>query len=173
MCFVIQSCLTRCDPMNCSPPGSSVHDFSRQESQNGLLCPLSGIFLTQGWNPYLLSLFCTMETLSLAKHFPREGCLACFFPPLPPFFFSFYIFCFKQKIDKYSYTYFSYVCVFLLDVIKPYNLLLILSEIKYPLPPFFWFICFSLFQIVNLLCLLFFGIICIFLFSGAFSQYLL
>ena len=25
MCSVIQSCLTLCDPMDCSPPGSSVH----------------------------------------------------------------------------------------------------------------------------------------------------
>ena len=25
VCSVIQSCLTLCDPMNCSPPGSSVH----------------------------------------------------------------------------------------------------------------------------------------------------
>ena len=25
MCSVIQSCLTLCDPMNCKPPGSSVH----------------------------------------------------------------------------------------------------------------------------------------------------
>ena len=24
-CFLLQSCLTLCDPMDCSPPGSSVH----------------------------------------------------------------------------------------------------------------------------------------------------
>ena len=24
-CFVAQSCLSLCDPMDCSPPGSSVH----------------------------------------------------------------------------------------------------------------------------------------------------
>ena len=28
---VAQSCLTLCDPVDCSPPGSSVHGFSRQE----------------------------------------------------------------------------------------------------------------------------------------------
>ena len=28
---VTQSCLTLCDPMDCSPPGSFVHGFSRQE----------------------------------------------------------------------------------------------------------------------------------------------
>ena len=27
----LQSCPTLCDPMDCSPPGSSVHGFSRQE----------------------------------------------------------------------------------------------------------------------------------------------
>ena len=91
-CFVIQSCLTLCDPTNWSPPGSSVHDFSRQEYQNGLLCPLSGIFLTQGWNPYLLSLFCTMETLSLVKHFPREGCLFGLFLSSPSTFFFFLLY---------------------------------------------------------------------------------
>ena len=36
----LQSCLTLCDPMDCSLPGSSVHDiFSRQEHWSGLLCP--------------------------------------------------------------------------------------------------------------------------------------
>ena len=25
LCLVTQSCLTLCDPMNCSPPGSSLH----------------------------------------------------------------------------------------------------------------------------------------------------
>ena len=33
--LVTQSCLTLCDPMYCSPPGSSVHEFSRQEYQRG------------------------------------------------------------------------------------------------------------------------------------------
>ena len=26
LCLVSQLCLTLCDPMNCSPPGSSVHE---------------------------------------------------------------------------------------------------------------------------------------------------
>ena len=36
-------CPTLCDPMDCSPPGSSVHGegFSRQEYWSGLLCPLA------------------------------------------------------------------------------------------------------------------------------------
>ena len=27
--FIIQSCLTLCSPMDCSPPGSSVHGISQ------------------------------------------------------------------------------------------------------------------------------------------------
>ena len=32
---ITQSCSTLCDPMDCSPPGSSVHGFSSQEYWNG------------------------------------------------------------------------------------------------------------------------------------------
>ena len=39
----LQSCPTLCDPMNCSPPGSSILGFSRQEFWSGvpLLSPLA------------------------------------------------------------------------------------------------------------------------------------
>ena len=36
---LLQSCLTLCDPMDCNPPGTSVHGFSRQEYWSGLLHP--------------------------------------------------------------------------------------------------------------------------------------
>ena len=36
---VAQSCLTVCDPMDCSLPGSSVHGISRQEYWSGLPLP--------------------------------------------------------------------------------------------------------------------------------------
>ena len=36
--WVAQSCLTLCDPMDCSLRGSSVHGISRQEYWSGLLC---------------------------------------------------------------------------------------------------------------------------------------
>ena len=52
----LQSCPALCDPMDCSPPGSSVWGFSRQEYWSGLPCLLQGIFLTQGSNPCLLHL---------------------------------------------------------------------------------------------------------------------
>ena len=34
-----QSCLTLCDLMDCNPPGSSIHGFSRQEYWSGLPRP--------------------------------------------------------------------------------------------------------------------------------------
>ena len=52
VCAVAQSCLTLCDPMDYSPPGSSVH---RDHKNTGVGCHdlLQGIFLTQGLNPHL------------------------------------------------------------------------------------------------------------------------
>ena len=55
MCLVTQSCPTLCDPMDCSPPGSSVHGNS-QGKNIGVSCHslLQGIFPTQRSNPGLL-----------------------------------------------------------------------------------------------------------------------
>ena len=48
-------CLTLCDPMDCSPPGSSVHGILRARILEWVAMPLlQGIFPTQEWNPYLL-----------------------------------------------------------------------------------------------------------------------
>ena len=47
MCLVTQLCLSLCDPMDCSLPGSSVHGDS-------LPCPYPGGFPTQGLIPGLL-----------------------------------------------------------------------------------------------------------------------
>ena len=53
-CLVVQSCLTLCDPMDCSPPVSSVHgDFPGQNTGVGCHALLQGIFSTQGSNPSL------------------------------------------------------------------------------------------------------------------------
>ena len=48
MCLVTQPCLTLCDPMDCSPPGSSVHGDSLGKN-TGVSCYalLQGIFPTQ------------------------------------------------------------------------------------------------------------------------------
>ena len=53
---LIQSCPTFWDAMDCNPPGSSVHGFSRQEYWSWLLCPPPGDLPTQGSNPSLLCL---------------------------------------------------------------------------------------------------------------------
>ena len=50
---VSQSCLTLCDHMDCSLPGPSIHEFSRQKYWSALTFPSQGIFMTQGLNPGL------------------------------------------------------------------------------------------------------------------------
>ena len=52
--LVTQSCLTLCDPMDCSPPGSSVHgDSPGKNTGVGCHALLQGIVPTQGSNPGL------------------------------------------------------------------------------------------------------------------------
>ena len=55
VCLVAQSCPTLCNPVESSPPGSSVHGDSPGKN-NGVGCHalLQGIFPTQGLNPGLL-----------------------------------------------------------------------------------------------------------------------
>ena len=54
VCLVAQSCLTLCDPRDCSPPGSSVHrDSPGKNTRVGCHALLQGIFPTQGLNPGL------------------------------------------------------------------------------------------------------------------------
>ena len=54
LCLVTQSCLTLCDPMDCSPPGSSVHGNSLGKKKGvGCHAFLQGIFPIQGLNPGL------------------------------------------------------------------------------------------------------------------------
>ena len=51
LCLVAQSCPTLCDPMDCSPPGSSVHGILQANTGVGCHALLQGIFPTQGSNP--------------------------------------------------------------------------------------------------------------------------
>ena len=61
-CFVAQSCQTLCDPMDCSTPGSSVHEDSPGKNSGvGHHALLQGIFPTQGLNP------------GLPHHWPKEA----------------------------------------------------------------------------------------------------
>ena len=50
-CLCAQSCLTFCNPMDWSPPGSSVHGFSRQEYWTGLPFPSPGDLPNPGIKP--------------------------------------------------------------------------------------------------------------------------
>ena len=57
ICMCIQSCLTLCNPLDYTLPGSSVHwDFSGKNTGVGCHFLFQGIFLTQGQNPCLLYL---------------------------------------------------------------------------------------------------------------------
>ena len=48
LCLATQSCLTFCKPMDCSPPGSSVHgDSPGRKTGVGFHALLQGIFPTQ------------------------------------------------------------------------------------------------------------------------------
>ena len=54
--WVAQSCQTLCNPMDCSPPGSSVHGILQERILECVVIPFSRgwIFLTQGLNLGLL-----------------------------------------------------------------------------------------------------------------------
>ena len=66
-CSVAKSCLTFCDPMDCSPPGSSVHGTSQASTLSWVAI---SIFLTQGSNPHLLPRLADSLPLS---HLGREA----------------------------------------------------------------------------------------------------
>ena len=53
-CSVAKSCLTFCDPMDWSTPGSSVHGLLQAKILECCHFLLQGIFTTQGSNPCLL-----------------------------------------------------------------------------------------------------------------------
>ena len=57
LCVGTQSCWTPCDPMDCSPSGSSVHEILQQEyCWSGLPFASPGVLPDPGLNPPLLSL---------------------------------------------------------------------------------------------------------------------
>ena len=67
-----QLCLTLCNPMVCSPPGSSVHrDSQGKNTGEGCHVLLQGIFPTQGLNPGLsiVGRFFTIWTTREITHF--------------------------------------------------------------------------------------------------------
>ena len=54
VCSVPQSCLTLCDLMDCSLPGSSVHGILRQKYWSELPCPSAGDLPTPRIEPVFL-----------------------------------------------------------------------------------------------------------------------
>ena len=69
---LLQSCPTLCDPMDCSPPGSSAcGDSPGKNTGVGCRALLQGIFLTQGLKP---GLFCLphWQTCSLPLEPPGK-----------------------------------------------------------------------------------------------------
>ena len=49
--LVSQSCLTLCDPMDCSPPGSSVHEIFHARMLEWVAIPFSGNLPNPGTEP--------------------------------------------------------------------------------------------------------------------------
>ena len=61
----LQSCLTFCDPMDCSPPGSYCPwDSPGKNTREGCHALLQGIFLTQGLNMCFLHCWWILYPLS-------------------------------------------------------------------------------------------------------------
>ena len=70
--LVTKSCLTLCDPMDCSPPGSSIHgDSPGKNTRVGCHALLQEIFLTQGLNSCLLQLLHCKWVLYHQRHLGR------------------------------------------------------------------------------------------------------
>ena len=67
--YVVQSCLTLSDPMDCSPPGSSVHVFLQAQTLEWVAMPSDrGIFLTQGPKLHLSYLLRCRQILYPQSH---------------------------------------------------------------------------------------------------------
>ena len=56
VCLATQSCLTLCNIMDCSLPGSPVHGILQAKILEWVAFPTPGFLLTQGSKPYLLNL---------------------------------------------------------------------------------------------------------------------
>ena len=88
LCLVTQSCLTLCDPIDCSPPGSFVHgDSPGKNTRVGCHALLQGNFPTQGSNsglPHWRQILYGLSHLRLlewncitGRGVHREGCGSC------------------------------------------------------------------------------------------------
>ena len=73
VCSVTQSCLTLCDPIDCIPPGSSVHGIIPARTLEWGACHslLQEIFLIQGSNLGL------QHGRQILYHLSNQGSLGC------------------------------------------------------------------------------------------------
>ena len=106
-----QSCLTLCNPMYCSPPGSSVHGLLQARYWSGLPFPPSGDLLNPGIEPISL-----MSPSLVGRFFttsPTWGVLEPLYMP----YIGAYIVCLNIYIyDFNSYVYLVYnIHQFLID----------------------------------------------------------
>ena len=76
LCLIGQLCLTFCDPMDCSPPGSSVHRyFSGKNTGVGCHSLLQGIFPTACITGRFFTIRATrgtLEYISISAYFISE-----------------------------------------------------------------------------------------------------
>ena len=73
---LLQSCPTLCNPVDCSPPGSSVHRILQARILDWVAMPFSrGFFPTQGSNSSLLH---CRQNLYQLRHGPRKVVICTF-----------------------------------------------------------------------------------------------
>ena len=113
MCVYTQLCLTLCDPMDCSPPGSSVCGISQARILGRLPFPSPGDLLEPGSNPCLLHLLGWQVDLLPQHHLgspcivnPKHILMMTFMKPnlAPGCHSQFTIVCFKffRETKRYS-----------------------------------------------------------------------
>ena len=73
LCWVAQSCQTLCNPMDCSPPGSSVHGILQAGVLEWLPCPPAGDLPNPGIEPGSA----TRQADSLLPEPPAKPLLVC------------------------------------------------------------------------------------------------
>ena len=128
---LLQLCLTFCDPVDCSLPGSCVHGSLRQEYWSGLPCPPPGDLPNPGIElkspgspalasgsspiappgkpmcPFIIHLFICLISLLLSLNPSPPQSLPLFLPPsLPPFLpssISFFLFSFLSFLPIHPF----------------------------------------------------------------------
>ena len=84
-CSVALSCPTLCDLMDCSPPGSSVPGFSRQEYWIGLTFPSRGHLPNPGIESTSLTSICIGRPLPYHQHHLGSPIITLYPLPFPQF----------------------------------------------------------------------------------------